>query len=150
MWTFSRYWGPVCAYAALIFYMSSLSHPEESLPGFVFNLSDKVVHAAEYAVLGALCYRALLDGSADWWRQHAIPVAVLLASVYGASDEVHQAFVPFRDSSWLDWVADTIGAAIGAVGISRFSPWALSEGRPVSDHESLLDAACAASKDRKE
>ncbi|MDH4082305.1 MAG: VanZ family protein [Nitrospira sp.] len=114
-----RLWGPVCAYAVLIFYMSSQSHPEESLPSFVFNLSDKVLHAAEYALLGALCYRALRGSSNDVWRQQAIPVAILLASVYGISDEVHQSFVPFRDSSWLDWVADTIGSMLGAFVMHR-------------------------------
>lgn len=119
MLRFLRDWGPVCAYATLIFSMSSLSHPEESLPGFVFNLSDKVVHGIEYAVLGMLCYRALRGGSVVSWRQHAIPMAILLASLYGASDEIHQSFVPFRDSSWLDWVADTIGAAVGVLAIHR-------------------------------
>lgn len=119
MLMFLRDWGLVCAYATLIFCMSSLSHPEESLPGFVFNLSDKVVHGIEYAVLGVLCYRALRGGSVVSWRQHAIPMAILLASLYGASDEIHQSFVPFRDSSWLDWVADTIGAAVGVLAIHR-------------------------------
>ena len=114
-----RYWGPVCAYAGLIFYLSAQSHPEDNLPDFVFDLSDKVVHAIEYAVLGLLCYRALRGGSSDSWRQQAIPMAILLASVYGASDEVHQAFVPFRESSWLDWVADTVGAAIGVLAMHR-------------------------------
>jgi len=39
-----------------------------------------------------------------------------LPSLYGVSDEVHQAFVPFRDSNWHDWLADTLGATIGTVG----------------------------------
>ena len=37
-----------------------------------------------------------------------------LASLYGATDEFHQSFVPGRDSDVLDWVADTLGAALGA------------------------------------
>lgn len=117
MLMFLRYWGPVCAYAALICFLSSQSHPEDNLPAFLFDFSDKVVHGIEYAVLGMLCYRALRGGSVVSWRQHAIPMAILLASLYGASDEIHQSFVPFRDSSWLDWVADTIGAAIGILAI---------------------------------
>lgn len=123
MLIFLRYWGPVCAYAALIFVMSSQSHPEDNLPAFVFGLSDKVVHAIEYAVLGVLCYRALRGRSGFSWRQQAVPVAILLASVYGASDEIHQSFVPFRDSSWHDWVADTIGAVLGVLAMHRIVHW---------------------------
>jgi VanZ family protein len=40
--------------------------------------------------------------------------------LYGATDEVHQAFVPFRTSTWSDWLADTAGALIGAIGSWRF------------------------------
>jgi VanZ family protein len=60
------------------------------------------------------------------WRQQAIPSAILLASLYGVSDEVHQAFVPFRESSWLDWLADTVGAALGVTAMH----WVMSL-RPV-------------------
>ena len=115
---FLRSWGPVCAYAAVIFYLSSLSHPEQHLP-LVTHFSDKVLHTVEYAVLGALCYRALRVSRRDVWRQQAIPLAVLFASLYGISDEIHQLLVPFRESSWLDWVADTIGGTIGAIAMQR-------------------------------
>ena len=118
MVTFLRYWGPVCGYAGLIFYLSAQSHPEEHLP-FVTHFSDKVLHAVEYAVLGALCYRALRGSGHDSWRRQAIPAAILLASLYGLSDEVHQAFVPFRESTWLDWLADTVGAALGVSVMHR-------------------------------
>ena len=109
-----RSWGPACAYAAVIFYLSSLPHPEKHLP-LVTHFSDKVLHAVEYAVLGALCYRALRVSRHESWRRRAIPFAILFASVYGISDEVHQFFVPFRESSWLDWVADTVGGLVGTM-----------------------------------
>ena len=118
MMTFLRYWGPVCGYAGLIFYLSAQPHPETHLP-FVIHFSDKVLHVVEYAVLGALCYRAIRGSGYDSRRVQAIPAAILLASLYGVSDEVHQAFVPFRDSSWLDWLADTVGAALGATVMHR-------------------------------
>jgi VanZ family protein len=118
MVTFLRYWGPVCGYAGLIFYLSAQPHPEEHVP-FVTHFSDKVLHAVEYVVFGALCYRALRRSGHDAWRQQAIPAAILLASLYGVSDEVHQAFVPFRDSNLLDWVADTVGAVIGVTVMHR-------------------------------
>ncbi len=115
-----RYWGPVCGYAGLIFYLSSQPHPEEKLPMFIKLFSDKVLHGVEYAVFAALCYRAIQGSGPDSWRPYAIPVAIFLASLYGVSDEVHQAFVPFRDSSGYDWIADTVGATFGAIIIRRF------------------------------
>ena len=130
MVTFLRYWGPVCGYAGLIFYLSAQPHPEEHVP-FVTHFSDKVLHAVEYAVFGALCYRALCRSGHDVWRQQAIPAAILLASLYGVSDEVHQAFVPFRDSNWLDWLADTVGATLGAVGLSRITQATVARAKPV-------------------
>lgn len=119
MWL--RYWVPVWGYAGLIFYLSSLSHPEEHLPSLLGEISDKVLHACEYAGLGGLCYRAFRWGSNDNVAQHALMLAVITASLYGLSDEVHQWFVPFRDSSWLDWVADSIGGAMGSMGVNRLT-----------------------------
>lgn len=127
MSVFLRYWMPLCAYAGLIFYLSSQPHPEDDLPLFVLSVSDKVLHAVEYAVLGGLCYRALCRGTNESWGNMAFPLAILFTSLYGISDEVHQSFVPFRESSWLDWVADTIGAAVGASVMSRLdSLWPVS------------------------
>ena len=53
------YWTPAVLYASAIFYLSSQSHPEDKLPSFLFEeVSDKVLHAVEYAILAVLCYRA--------------------------------------------------------------------------------------------
>ena len=114
------YWLPVVAYASLIFYLSSLPHPEEDLPKFLFEkIGDKLLHLIEYAVLAILCYRAFRRAAGPRVAQQAVIFAILAASFYGMTDEVHQAFVPLRESSWLDWIADTAGAGIGAVGASR-------------------------------
>lgn len=121
MTTWFRYWGPVCGYAGLIYYLSSQSHPEETLPSFVGLFSDKVLHIAEYAVLGGLSYRAFRWGTNESWRPWAGLLAVLLTALYGLSDEVHQSFVPFRESSALDWLADSLGAVLGAAAIHRMS-----------------------------
>jgi VanZ family protein len=121
MTTWLRYWGPVCGYAGLIFYLSSQSHPEDNLPSLLGLLSDKVLHVAEYAVLGGLCYVAFRYGTGDRLRPWAGLLAVLLTSLYGLSDEIHQSFVPFRESSGLDWLADTIGAAASVVVASRLA-----------------------------
>jgi VanZ family protein len=38
----------------------------------------------------------------------------LAASLYGIIDETHQYFVPGRDCNVWDWLADTLGAFLGA------------------------------------
>ena len=111
-----RYWLPVVLYTGTIFFMSSQSHPEEQLPSFLFkDVSDKVLHALEYVILGGLCYRAFRWGMNEHVASHALLLAIVTASLYGMTDEAHQFFVPFRESSWQDWLADTIGAVIGAM-----------------------------------
>ena len=111
-----RAWLPVAAYMALIFYLSSLPHPDEDLPKFLFEtLGDKILHVIEYAVLAFLCYRAFRRAAGSSAAAYAVVLAVVTASLYGATDEVHQAFVPFRTATWLDWLADTAGGMIGAV-----------------------------------
>ena len=110
------YWMPVALYAGAIFFMSAQSHPEEHLPSFLLkDVSDKVLHAVEYAGLGGLCYRAFRWGLSGQVVAHSLLIAIVTASLYGVTDEVHQLFVPFRESSWQDWLADTIGAVIGAL-----------------------------------
>ena len=110
------YWMPVALYAGAIFFLSSQSYPEEQLPSFLLEgVSDKVLHAVEYGILSLLCYRALRWAAGSAVARQAVVLAIMTASVFGLTDEVHQLFVPFRESSWLDWLADTIGAVIGAL-----------------------------------
>jgi VanZ family protein len=66
---------------------------------------DKLAHLLEFALLGFLAARA--TGSARG--------GFSLASVWGAVDEVHQAFVPLRSPGLDDWLADLIGAFLGAM-----------------------------------
>ena len=110
------YWVPVVLYAGAMFYLSAQSNPQEKLPSFLFEeFSDKVLHAVEYGILGLLCYRAFRWGVGGQVASHALLFAIVTASLYGITDEVHQFFVPFRESGWQDWAADTIGATIGAL-----------------------------------
>jgi VanZ family protein len=123
------YWAPVLVYAAAIFYFSSLSKPDEELPTFVRDLSDKLLHFVEYGILGGLWYRAFRWASGPRIATSAVLLAVMAGSIYGMTDEVHQAFVPMRETSVLDWIADTVGSLIGARGLS----WIEQRGRdPVS------------------
>jgi VanZ family protein len=124
-----RAWLPAAAYMALIFYFSSLPHPDEDLPKVLFDtLGDKVLHVIEYAVLGCLCYRAFRITRRRFTAGNAVICAIIAASLYGGTDEVHQAFVSFRTADWTDWMADTAGGAIGAVGFRRVIEYGAKNG----------------------
>jgi VanZ family protein len=97
-------------YAACIFLLSSWSSPPAP-PGAV---SDKAVHACLYAGFALVVVRALAGGTWRGVTATAACAAVLIAAAYGASDELHQWFVPGRTADILDWRADVTGAAAAA------------------------------------
>src|SRR5690242_1051996 len=102
-------WLPVLLYMAIIFSLSAQANP---LPELTAHVWDKLLHASEYGVLAVLLVRALRGEGASW--PAVLAAATIVASLYGASDEIHQAFVPGRDPAVGDWLADTTGAAIAA------------------------------------
>ncbi len=104
-------WIPAVAYAAVIFWLSSESHPLPFLPPAIFGF-DKLLHAGEYAVLAVLLFPALRTSGLS--PRHALVLSFALASLYGASDEWHQSFVPERSADPWDWASDAGGAATGA------------------------------------
>ncbi|MBN2097271.1 MAG: VanZ family protein [Candidatus Omnitrophica bacterium] len=111
---FLKFWLPVYLYAGLIFIYSSLSSP----PGLSYILyGDKLLHLAEYAILGFLVARALKNSSAPQLRRHFRVYAILFSLVYGLSDEFHQHFVPGRQVEVLDLVADGLGAFFGQLAL---------------------------------
>ncbi len=107
-------WSAAALYAGLIFLLSAQTDP---LPALTSRVSDKLLHLVEYGGLAALLATALGASSRAWGR--ALALALVLASLYGASDELHQSFVPGRDCDPLDWVADTLGAACGVLAAAR-------------------------------
>jgi VanZ family protein len=103
-------WLPVIAVCALIFTLSSFSQ----LPSPPSGVTDKHEHFTIYFILGLTLVRALSGGRLTGVTLRTVLIAALLASLYGVSDEFHQSFVPGRDSSALDWVADTTGGISAA------------------------------------
>ena len=103
-------WLPAIAYMALIWGLSSQS---QAIPLPPLPCQDKGAHFIEYSVLAALFAYATVR---TWPRMNllaALATAVMLASGWGYLDELHQAFVPGRNSDARDWVADTLGAIAG-------------------------------------
>ena len=98
--------------AGTIFLASSRS--QVAAPPGIDNF-DKVAHFSVYGLLATLLVR-LGRGS------RAVVLALLATSLYGASDEWHQSFVPGRACEWADWMADTTGAAL-AIALYRGWSW---------------------------
>jgi VanZ family protein len=105
-------WLPAFAWAAMIFGLSSVQG--QKLPDMPAPNFDKLVHAAVYVVLGALCLRALRRTS-TLPLARAVILAGALTTAYGISDEFHQSFTPQRSPDWRDAVADAAGGFAGAL-----------------------------------
>lgn len=97
---------------ALIFGLSSLPGSAVPVPGHL----GPVGHFILYAVLGILLSLRFRETMS---LRSAVIAAVAIASLYGISDELHQALVPGRFPDPADWVVDTLGAAAGALASRR-------------------------------
>lgn len=102
---------PVIAYCLGIFWQSSypgiISEP-------VFPHFDKLIHFFAYAFLAALCARDLQAEKPFWSPRDIKFITLGFCFIYGLSDEFHQAFVPLRDASVYDFMADCLGSLAGS------------------------------------
>ncbi len=116
------------ALALAVTWMSSRSQLE--LPDGPWHGRDKLVHGAVWALLAALLTLTARRPSA-----RAAALAIVVAAGFGAIDELHQAFVPGRDASVLDLVADAVGASVGALATAWYSArrWRSSTASAASD-----------------
>jgi VanZ family protein len=112
-----KYWLPLYLYAGLIFYISSIPKP---LPQISIPYFDKFLHVIEYAVFGFLAARAFKNSKREALYKNFKILAILAAVAYGASDELHQAFVSCRDCNIFDLMTDLIGGTVGAVFYGRY------------------------------
>ncbi|MFO1458001.1 MAG: VanZ family protein [Verrucomicrobiota bacterium] len=133
-------WLPVAVWMVLIYFGSTdllaASHTSRFLgplilwlaPGLDANtvhglqvLIRKAGHVSEYAVLCALCWRAL---AIPEWRTEArgelrrrAMTAWGIAVAFAVTDEWHQSFVPSREGQARDVAVDALGAALAIAGI---------------------------------
>ena len=105
------------AWMGVLFY---LSHQQTLDTPMLFSAQDKLFHALAYGILGFLLLGAQLP-SADGFKTAQIRSSILIASLYGISDEFHQYFVPGRNSDVWDWVADTLGAVVAVTLLAWLS-----------------------------
>jgi VanZ family protein len=103
-------WLLVILWAILIFYLSS--RPADILPE-MSDLLSYFVHFCAYWILAVLLVGAL---NMPWRKSWVMAiVAMVLASLYGITDEFHQTFVAGRSGDVVAWLVDTAGGTLGAL-----------------------------------
>jgi VanZ family protein len=122
-------WVPVLIYMGAIFLLSADSDPPAPSA-----ISDKTLHVIAYGGLAALLFRAVAGGLAARMTARAAALTLLITTAYGASDELHQMFVPGRSPELSDLFADAVG---GALGLIACRAWAII--RPASPKSRIPD-----------
>lgn len=102
-------WLPPIIWAGVI--LTGTSIPSSVVPGRVSEF-DKVLHFIIYAILAVLLTRQLAEVTTRW---RAALLAIVISAAFGAADEWHQQFIRGRYPERADLVADTLGAASGAL-----------------------------------
>ncbi len=112
-------WVLVLGWMALIAVVSHQSAWQGLATASGLPLADKLDHLAEFTVLGALLWNAVL-------HHHPLPgvtpaiFVLTLGAGYGALDELHQSLVPGRSMELGDWLADAVGVALGSYALDRW------------------------------
>lgn len=140
-----RYWLPVVLWCLVIFGASADSKSTQRTSRFIGPLvrwlipgaTDatvrgvqfvvrKTAHAAEYALLALLVWRALRRprrGDNRPWHWREAILAFAFATLFAVSDEWHQAYVPNRQGHPGDVILDSTGAALGLLGLRAWGRW---------------------------
>lgn len=105
-------WLPAVLYMLLIWTLSSF--PMMNVPIGSVPFKDKGVHFVEYGVLSFLLSHALRGSWPRLGAGRRFLIATVGTLVWGMLDEIHQAYVPGRQSDINDVVADALGALLGA------------------------------------
>jgi len=114
---FAAYWLPVLGYISLIFFFSSLHQPPDPLK---FKHADKLYHLGEYGMFSLLVGRAFRFSVSPYSKLGAAVMTVAMVMMIAASDEYYQSFVPGRDSSIYDWMADSTAAVLACIVLWQF------------------------------
>lgn len=103
---------PLVIYWVILLILTSLP----SGMAVTVDVSDKVNHFGAYGLLSVLLFLTMnFQIKYPFLKKNANWITVLIASVYGILDELHQMLVPGRSAELLDWLADFSGALLGVL-----------------------------------
>ncbi len=110
-----KYVIPILVWMAVIFISSSI--PQAFFPEVGTWVWAKLVHVVYFGVL-ALFFQRALRGQTQWQGllRHVQFASILLAVMYGATDELHQMFTPGRHARFTDVLIDGFGATLFILG----------------------------------
>jgi VanZ family protein len=103
---------------AVIFFLSHQPDLSSGL-GTWDLIGRKILHAAEYALLCFLWWRALATVTHPG---RALAAAAAISVAYAVSDEIHQTFIEGRNGSPVDVMIDAAGVAAAVTFIRRRGP----------------------------
>jgi len=104
------YWVIPIIYAVTIFVLSSMSLTLS--PSYSFPQMDKLIHAVEFGLFSVFLFRAFQISFLKIPVLYLILITTSVSILYGALDEYHQLFTPFRTADLLDLLADSVGVLI--------------------------------------
>ncbi len=107
---FLVYWLPPLTVAGIIFKLSSGTVPTTSDVFWQDFAVKKLAHVLVYGIFTILIYRALTASKVA--KKKAIVWAIILAVIYGITDEYHQYFTQGRESRVRDVFFDAGGSAL--------------------------------------
>jgi VanZ family protein len=109
-----KYWLPVLAWAAFIFYLSSIPDLRFVQGPWDFWIR-KAGHMGVFGILARLIARAFINTAYLSWKK-IFAAALVLTFLYASLDEYHQTFTQGRHGCISDVMIDTTGGWL-ALGI---------------------------------
>lgn len=112
---------PPVLYAVAIIMVSTLSSAAPPKLGIYW--ADKFYHFLEYFIFGLLIFRSFPSVHQSPKRGIYYTLLFVFGLVYGAIDERVQYYIPRRDSSPYDWIADALGYLLAGVVFLLVRHW---------------------------
>ncbi len=110
---------PLTIYWIIIFVLTTLPNP--NVPKLLDNYDDKLKHFLAYTVLAVMVSLILhFQKRYKFLSEKVFLYSVLIVSVYGIFDEVHQIFIPGRSADIFDLLCDISGGILGTYLSLRF------------------------------
>ena len=97
-------------FAVLIFAFSSIPYAQAP---FEFRFGDKLAHLLLYLLFSVPLFFSFYTSVKVFWQKYAYLFALVIGTVYGLLDELHQGFVPGRQKDVFDFLADLAGTLLG-------------------------------------